>query len=213
MLPRFKPGDAAVIAQPCDFVGINYYHPTVSSSSNPASPASTGAAVTDMGWEVAPHASADLLLRLKRDYQLPPIYITENGAAYRDQLVDGRIEDEQRRQYIESHLVAVAEAIDRGVDVRGLLRVELDGQLRVGRRLSQAVRHRARRLRDVAEDLEAERAVVPLVTQRRVLLDDRHPPNVRRSADADGQDQLSEFRLRRGGRGRGPCCFGHDDPA
>jgi beta-glucosidase len=72
-----------------------------------------------MGWEVAPRSLRDLLLRLKRDYQLPPIYITENGAAYRDQLVDGQVEDEQRRQYIESHLVAVAEAIDRGVDVRG----------------------------------------------------------------------------------------------
>lgn len=117
--PVVQAGDAALIAQPCDFVGINYYHPTVSSSSNPASPASTGAAVTDMGWEVAPRGLSDLLLRLKRDYQLPPIYITENGAAYRDQLVDGRIDDEQRRQYIESHLVAVAEAIDHGVDVRG----------------------------------------------------------------------------------------------
>jgi beta-glucosidase len=72
-----------------------------------------------MGWEVAPRSLCDLLLRLKRDYQLPPIYITENGAAYRDQLVDGQVEDEQRRQYIESHLLAVAEAIDRGVDVRG----------------------------------------------------------------------------------------------
>jgi beta-glucosidase len=117
--PEVQDGDAELIAQPCDFVGINYYHPTVSSSSNPAAPASNGAAVTDMGWEVAPRGLSDLLLRLKRDYRLPPIHITENGAAYRDQWVDGQVEDEQRRQYIESHLVAVAEAIERGVDVRG----------------------------------------------------------------------------------------------
>ena len=117
--PQVQAGDAELIAQPCDFVGINYYHPTVSSSSNPASPASSGAAVTDMGWEVAPRGLSDLLLRLKRDYRLPAIFITENGAAYRDQYAEGRIDDEQRRQYIESHLLAVADAIDHGVNVRG----------------------------------------------------------------------------------------------
>ena len=117
--PQVQAGDAELIAQPCDFLGVNYYHPTVSSSDNPASPASSGAAVTDMGWEVAPHSLADLLLRLHRDYRLPPMFITENGAAYQDQFVGGRVDDEQRRQYIESHLVAVAEAIERGVDVKG----------------------------------------------------------------------------------------------
>lgn len=117
--PQVQPGDAQLIAQPCDFLGINYYHPTVSSGDNPAAPASNGAAVTDMGWEVAPHRLADLLLRLHRDYRLPPVFITENGAAYRDAVVGGRVEDEQRRQYIESHLVAVASAIQRGVDVKG----------------------------------------------------------------------------------------------
>jgi beta-glucosidase len=117
--PRVQPGDAELIAQPCDFLGVNYYHPTVSSSANPASPAASGAAVTDMGWEVAPHSLADLLLRLKRDYELPPIFITENGAAYEDQVVDGRVEDEQRRHYIELHLAAIADVIQRGVNVKG----------------------------------------------------------------------------------------------
>ena len=117
--PRVEPGDATLISQPLDFLGVNYYHPTVSSSDNSASPASSGASVTDMGWEVAPRSLAELLLRLHRDYPLPPVFITENGAAYQDEMVADRVEDEQRRQYIESHLVAVADAIERGVDVRG----------------------------------------------------------------------------------------------
>ena len=50
---------------------------------------------------------------------MPPLFITENGAAYQDQVVGERVDDEQRRAYIESHLEAVAEAIERGVDVRG----------------------------------------------------------------------------------------------
>lgn len=117
--PLIQSGDAELIAQPCDFLGINYYHPTVSSSSNPAAPATRGASVTDMGWEVAPHRLAELLMRLQRDYQLPPIFITENGAAYRDSVVDGRVEDELRRQYIESHVLAVAQAMEQGVNAKG----------------------------------------------------------------------------------------------
>ena len=72
-----------------------------------------------MGWEVAPDSLADLLLRLNRDYALPPVLITENGAAYQDQIVGGRVEDEERRHYIEQHLVAVADVIARGVNVQG----------------------------------------------------------------------------------------------
>lgn len=117
--PRTMSGDAELIAQPIDFLGINYYHPTVSSGSNPSAPATEGARVTDMGWEVAPRRLTDLLLRLQRDYTLPTVYITENGAAYKDQPVDGRVEDEERRHYIESHLSAVADAIERGVQVGG----------------------------------------------------------------------------------------------
>jgi beta-glucosidase len=118
--PQTQPGDAELIAEPCDFLGVNYYNPVVSSSENGALPASSGAAaVTDMGWEVAPHSLADLLLRIHRDYALPPVLITENGAAYQDEMVAGRVDDEQRRHYIESHLVAVADVIERGVNVKG----------------------------------------------------------------------------------------------
>ena len=56
---------------------------------------------------------------MNRDYDLPPVFITENGAAYRDKVVDGTVQDESRRAYIESHVRAVGDAIERGVDVRG----------------------------------------------------------------------------------------------
>jgi beta-glucosidase len=108
-----------LIAQPLDFLGVNYYHPIVSTVTKPYSTAHAGAVVTDMGWEVAPDLFTDLLVRMKRDYDLPPLLITENGAAYRDKVVDGTVQDESRRAYIESHVRAVADAIDLGVDVRG----------------------------------------------------------------------------------------------
>ena len=117
--PRTQAGDAQLIAQPLDFLGVNYYHPIVSSATRPFSPARDGAVVTDMGWEVAPAQFTELLLRIDREYQLPPLFITENGAAYRDTLTADGIQDEDRRAYIESHVSAVANAIEQGVDVRG----------------------------------------------------------------------------------------------
>jgi beta-glucosidase len=118
-VPQTHTGDAQLIAQPLDFLGINYYHPIVSTATRPYSPARDGAAVTDMGWEVAPAQFTELLLRIDREYELPPLLITENGAAYRDTVIEGGIQDEDRRAYIEAHVSAVADAIERGVDVRG----------------------------------------------------------------------------------------------
>jgi beta-glucosidase len=117
--PKVQVGDGRLIAQPLAFIGVNYYNPIVSISARPFSPSRPGVPVTDMGWEVAPGALTDLLVRLDLDYDLPPLYITENGAAYKDTVVEGAVHDEERRAYIESHVRAVADAIEQGVDVRG----------------------------------------------------------------------------------------------
>jgi beta-glucosidase len=117
--PRIAPGDLQVIAQPLDFLGVNYYYPTIAHAGKPSAPAAPGAPVTDMGWEVSPASLTDLLSRLHRDYRLPPLFITENGAAYRDRMENGRVEDEARRQYLETHVRAAADAIECGVDLRG----------------------------------------------------------------------------------------------
>jgi beta-glucosidase len=117
--PTVEAADASLMAQPIDFLGVNYYHPIISSATRPFSPTREGAPVTDMGWEVAPSSLTEMLIRLNLDYELPPLFITENGAAYHDVVVQGGIRDEERRAYIESHVEAVADAIQAGVDVRG----------------------------------------------------------------------------------------------
>ncbi|MDJ0497823.1 MAG: family 1 glycosylhydrolase, partial [Acidimicrobiia bacterium] len=61
----------------------------------------------------------DLLVRFNDDYQLPPLYVTENGVAFPDQLVDGAVHDEDRRLYLEQHFAAAAEAQAAGVPLRG----------------------------------------------------------------------------------------------
>jgi beta-glucosidase len=122
--PTVEPGDLAVIARPIDFLGVNYYSRAVLAS-DPGDP-ETGmrpveveAERTAMGWEVYPQGLTELLVRLARDYPLPPVYVTENGAAYPDEILDGRVDDVDRVRFLERHVDAVREAVAQGVDVRG----------------------------------------------------------------------------------------------
>jgi beta-glucosidase len=54
-------------------------------------------------------------------YGKPPIYITENGAAFYDppSAPDGRVEDPLRVAYLRAHLRAAQAAARQGVDLRG----------------------------------------------------------------------------------------------
>jgi beta-glucosidase len=115
--PPVQPGDLATIAQPNDFLGVNYYTRNFSSCGNPWDVASTGNTVTDMGWEVYPQGLTELLFRLHNDYQPKRLWVTENGAAFKDQLVNGEVDDTQRLAYIRDHIAATHDAIAQGVPV------------------------------------------------------------------------------------------------
>jgi len=117
--PQIEPGDLAVIAEPIDFIGVNYYTRGVAFNEQKSKPELAPEDCTDMGWEIYPQGLTELLLRLNRDYRLPPVIITENGAAFKDQLVDGEVVDLKRVNYFESHLAALHEAIAGGVNVVG----------------------------------------------------------------------------------------------
>ena len=47
--------------------------------------------------------------------------ITENGAAFEDEVRDGAVHDVERTDYLRRHFTAVHRAMARGVDVRGYL--------------------------------------------------------------------------------------------
>jgi beta-glucosidase len=124
--PFIQSGDLAAIRHPLDFVGLNYYFPSRLQPSAVApfgfeeveAPASRPK--TAMGWEIRPESLTDLLVRMKQRYDLPPLFITENGAAFNDcPQADGSVYDQDRIDYIADHLAAVAKAKQRGVDVRG----------------------------------------------------------------------------------------------
>jgi beta-glucosidase len=119
--PQIEPGDMRAIAQPLDFLGVNYYTRSVVSAAGSWDAASSGRPVTDMGWEVYPEGLTELLLRLHRDYAVPPLFITENGGAFKDSLVDGRVNDADRTDYIARHIAAVGEALRLGVPMAGYM--------------------------------------------------------------------------------------------
>ncbi|MFJ3106702.1 GH1 family beta-glucosidase [Streptomyces sp. NPDC086835] len=137
-----RDGDTADIEQRLDFLGVNYYTPTlVSAAADGTSHGSDGhgrsdhspwigadnvafhlppGTTTAMGWAVDPTGMHDLLLRLGADLPDMPLVITENGAAF-DDYVDpsGEVRDPDRIAYLHGHLTAVHRAIEAGVDVRG----------------------------------------------------------------------------------------------
>lgn len=117
--PQVEAGDMDAVRQPLDFLGINYYTRSVATAGEPKGDGVPQREVTDMGWEVFPAGLSELLRRLHADYRLPPVYIMENGAAYKDELIDGHVADPDRIRYLSSHIAALADALDTGVDVRG----------------------------------------------------------------------------------------------
>jgi len=117
--PVVEPEDIALIAQPLDFIGVNYYTRNFSSASETHKAQETGNPITEMGWEIYPAGLTELLCRLHRDYPLPAIYITENGGAFKDPVVNGQIDDHDRLSYLHDHIQATLHAMEQGVDVRG----------------------------------------------------------------------------------------------
>ncbi|RSZ58558.1 beta-glucosidase [Massilia atriviolacea] len=119
MAPVVHDGDMAIIAQPIDFLGVNYYFRSFCSAETPPRTPPGKLGFTDMGWEIYPQGLTELLVKLNAEYMLPPIYITENGMANPDTVDDGKVADPERIAYVQMHLDALKAAMEQGVDVRG----------------------------------------------------------------------------------------------
>jgi beta-glucosidase len=132
--------DLRAIAAPIDLLGVNYYQPTLVTAATRGTEPERGARpsawpgaigvrflrppgpVTDMGWPVDAGGLRAVLIRLHRDHPTLPLMVTENGAAYPDQVgPDGSVHDSDRIAYLGAHIQAVHEALVAGADVRGYL--------------------------------------------------------------------------------------------
>ena len=139
-----REGDTATIRQPLDFLGINYYTTstvrmwngiderqradglgTTAGTPWPGADAvefvKQDGPFTEMGWHIAPDGFEELLVAVHEEFPQLPLMITENGAAFADEVVDGEIHDADRIDYLRRHLTALHRVIQRGVGVRGYL--------------------------------------------------------------------------------------------
>ena len=131
-----RDSDLPSIATPLDWIGENYYtvaRVTTTRSSDersvgaelsayPGTPPCTFAPrppLTQMGWEIVPEGLTEILGRITHALPGVPIWVTENGAAIDDALVDGRVDDAQRTDYLRRHIAAALTARDNGAPLRG----------------------------------------------------------------------------------------------
>jgi beta-galactosidase len=141
-----RDGDLEIISTPIDVLGVNYYQDAVVSgtpigsataieapTSRPTGspfpavhdvyPVEQDLPRTDMGWVIAPDGLRRLLHRVHTEYIRSTgtdLYVTENGAAFADQVLrDGSVDDKDRVAYLRAHLAAVHQAIAEGTPVKG----------------------------------------------------------------------------------------------
>jgi beta-glucosidase len=144
-------GDEELIRQPLDLLGVNYYSTTLVRRWDGCSPRQMAdghkdvggtpwpgaddveflrqsGPWTDMGWNIEPAGLEEVLVDLSRRYPDVPLMVTENGAAFRDEVVRDpshpagfAVHDVERTDYLRRHLTACHRALERGVDLRGYL--------------------------------------------------------------------------------------------
>ena len=121
-----EPGDMKAIAAPLDFIGVNNYTSAVIRDESAVDNLpQTKFRVpkeqrTDFDWDIRPDGFYRLLNRLHFDYQIPKLYVTENGAAFNDGPdADGRIADDRRINFLQQYFEAAHLAIRNGVPLAG----------------------------------------------------------------------------------------------
>jgi beta-glucosidase len=122
-----RAGDMEAIATPLDWLGVNYYAPSIVAD-DPAGPpprareagAPPGARRTLLDWEVRAEGLEQVLLRVTRDYGARRLYVTENGSAWADDIAhDGQVHDPERSRYLEEHLAVCGRALALGAPLAG----------------------------------------------------------------------------------------------
>jgi beta-glucosidase len=138
-LPRFSDKDIKLIKNSSDFFGLNHYTTLYASHADKGKPieidvyGNGGIAedqyvnltrdekwqVTPMGWAIVPWGCRNLLHWIDQRYDHPPVVITENGCALDDKVVDGKVDDQARIDFVRGYLSEIHAAMKQGVDLRG----------------------------------------------------------------------------------------------
>ncbi|MFX3633099.1 MAG: GH1 family beta-glucosidase [Candidatus Pristimantibacillus sp.] len=123
---KIEQGDMETISQPIDFLGINYYTGSLirhrpGNDLYDSEEISIGYEKTDFDWNIYADGFYHVLTWITKEYGTIPIYITENGACYEAEKLDGKVQDESRIKFLEKHILAMHRALQSGVDLRGYM--------------------------------------------------------------------------------------------
>lgn len=122
-----QPGDDAAIRVDWDFMGVQYYQrllvkpaPIPGLHAIPwISKDHRNYEITAMGWEVQPDGLHEALAKIHAYDPDLRLVVTENGAAFPDHLVDGRVHDAARTAFYQAHLAEVRRAQRDAMPVDG----------------------------------------------------------------------------------------------
>jgi beta-glucosidase len=110
-----------------DFIGIQNYFPLVIRY-NPLIPIVQASEVrapgrgvphTAMGWEINPDSFYRILKRFWLYGGVKEIIVSEGGAAFKDEVVGGVVDDQSRIDYYQQYLLALLRAKKEGVNIKG----------------------------------------------------------------------------------------------
>ncbi len=76
--------------------------------------------VSEYGWQIDPIGLRYFMNEVYDRYQIP-LMIVENGLGCTDQLIDGKVHDDYRIQYLKEHIKALSQVIEDGVEVIGYM--------------------------------------------------------------------------------------------
>ena len=110
-----------------DFIGIQNYFPIVVRhnalipivQASEVKAASRKVPHTAMGWEINPDSFYRIIKRFWLYGGVKEIIVSESGASFKDELVDGAINDQQRIEYHQQYLLALLKAKKEGVNIKG----------------------------------------------------------------------------------------------
>ncbi|MCC5951866.1 MAG: family 1 glycosylhydrolase [Acidimicrobiia bacterium] len=128
LAPAVRGDDLDALSHRFDFLGIQYYYPPhvvpapvpgLWAVPSPVPPRSYPKVRTSLGWPVEPRGLSEVLRRYSGHPVADRLVVTENGAAFPDTVVDGRVHDDLRIWYYRSHLAEVLAAQREGVPVDG----------------------------------------------------------------------------------------------
>ena len=123
----FKPGDEKLMPHDFDFIGIQNYTREVAAYSfftpylqaKLISASKRNVTHTVMKWEVFPEAIYEMIKKFSAYKNVKKIIITENGAAFHDQLIDEKVDDKERTDFLKNYLAAVLKAKADGYKIDG----------------------------------------------------------------------------------------------